>query len=165
MSEWVEPVPDAAGTFRTDGVGRDRDVDLMPFYRLHRRLYSAYWDLFTPSQWAEREAANRRRARTGPQARRSHRGFLPTRPNAGRARRQFRKRGGLCQFAKRAEQGRVGRDWFSFELPVDSQQPMVLVVTYYSGRRPREPKFDILVDGEPIAKEETVKRDSPGTVL
>ena len=38
---------------------------------------------------------------------------------------------------------------------------MVLVVTYYSGRRPREPKFNILVDGEPIAKEETVKRDSP----
>jgi hypothetical protein len=57
--------------------------------------------------------------------------------------------------------GRVSRDWFSFDLPVDASEPMVLVVTYHSGRRPREPKFDILIDGEPIVKDETTKRQRP----
>ncbi len=57
--------------------------------------------------------------------------------------------------------GRVGRDWFSFELPVDATQTQVLVVTYNSGQRQREPKFDISIDGEQIATEETVKRETP----
>jgi hypothetical protein len=57
--------------------------------------------------------------------------------------------------------GRVGRDWFSFELPVDATQPQRLVVTYHSGQRQREPKFDISIDGERIAARETVKRETP----
>jgi uncharacterized protein len=160
VSAWVEPVPDAAGTFRTDGVGRDRDVNLTPFYRLHRRLYSAYWDLYTPSQWAEREqqvAAERERLRKLEEATVAF--FQPGQMQAERD--VNFESDEAYEIREAGRQGRVGRDWFSFELPVDSRQPMVLVVTYYSGRRPREPKFNILVDGEPIAKEETVKRDSP----
>ena len=160
VDEWIEPVADAAGTFRTDGVGRDRDVDLTPFYRLHRRLYSAYWDLYTPSQWAEREqqiAAERERVRKLEEATVAF--FQPGQMQAERDV-NFESEEAY-EIREAGRQGRVGRDWFSFELPVDSQQPMVLVVTYYSGQRPREPKFNILVDSEPIAKEETVKRDSP----
>jgi len=45
VAEWLKPVPDKPGHFRTDGVGRERDVDFVPFYRLHRRTYAVYWDL------------------------------------------------------------------------------------------------------------------------
>ena len=38
---------------------------------------------------------------------------------------------------------------------------MVLAVTYRSGNRPRDPKFDILVDGERIADDQTLKSDRP----
>jgi hypothetical protein len=37
----------------------------------------------------------------------------------------------------------------------------VLVVTYHSGQRQREPTFDISIDGEQIATQETVKRETP----
>jgi hypothetical protein len=160
VDEWVQPSSEADGTFRTDGVGRDRDVNLTPFYRLHRRLYSAYWDLYTPTQFAQREqeiAAERERVRKLEEATVAF--FQPGQMQAERDV-NFESEEAY-EIREAGRQGRVGRDWFSFDLPVDSRQPMVLVVTYYSGRRPREPKFNILVDGEPIAKDETVKRDSP----
>jgi DUF1680 family protein len=60
VTQWLKPVPGEPGRFRTDGVGRDRDVDFVPFYRLHRRTYGVYWDLYTPAEW-EKKAAERER--------------------------------------------------------------------------------------------------------
>ena len=37
-------------------MGKDREVDFVPFYRLHRRTYGIYWDLFTPPEWEQRAA-------------------------------------------------------------------------------------------------------------
>ncbi len=51
VSEWLKPVAGRPGHFRTDGVGREHDVDFVPFYRLHRRTYAAYWDLLTEPEW------------------------------------------------------------------------------------------------------------------
>ena len=51
-----KPVPDQPGAFRTAGVGKDREVEFVPFYRLHRRTYAIYWDLFTPPEWDQRAA-------------------------------------------------------------------------------------------------------------
>ena len=65
VEKWLKPVAGKPGTFRTDRVGRDRDVDFVPFYRLHRRAYAVYWDLFTPEAWEMRAAeyaAERRQA-------------------------------------------------------------------------------------------------------
>jgi hypothetical protein len=160
VEEWVRPAESSPGTFRTAGVGRNRDVELAPFYRLHRRLYSAYWDLFTSSQWAEREqeiAAQRERLRKLEEAT-----VAFAQPGQMQPERDFNFQGEETWDVDEAgRDGRVGRDWFSFDLPVDASEPMVLVVTYRSGRRPGEPKFDILIDGEPIAKAETIKRENP----
>ena len=54
--EWLKPVPGQPGKFRSVGVGREHDVDFVPFYQLHRRTYAAYWDLFTPEEWAKQAA-------------------------------------------------------------------------------------------------------------
>jgi hypothetical protein len=43
-----------ANEFRSDGVGRDRDVELVPFYRLHRRTYSSYWEVLTPAEYEKK---------------------------------------------------------------------------------------------------------------
>jgi len=55
VAQWVKPVAGKPGQFRTDGVvrmpgasGAANDVELVPFYRLHRRTYAVYWDLFPP---------------------------------------------------------------------------------------------------------------------
>ena len=56
LSRWILPVPGKPGSFRTHNAGRDLDVELVPFYRLHRRIYAAYWDLLTPERWKVRSA-------------------------------------------------------------------------------------------------------------
>ena len=65
VSEWIEAVPDSPGRFRVKDVGRDSlgtgvgvDVDLLPFYRLHRRTYAVYFDLFTEAEWKEKKAGH-----------------------------------------------------------------------------------------------------------
>ncbi len=48
VQTWVEPVEGEPLTFRTQGVGRPRDVTLRPFYDVHHQRYSVYWDLVGP---------------------------------------------------------------------------------------------------------------------
>ena len=55
-SDWLKPIDGKPGTFRTDGAGQGHDVEISPFYRLHRRLYMAYFDVYTPSEWAKKSA-------------------------------------------------------------------------------------------------------------
>ena len=51
VEEWVKPIVDRPGEFRIEGIGRVTgseeavDVNLAPFYRLHKRTYSIYWDM------------------------------------------------------------------------------------------------------------------------
>jgi DUF1680 family protein len=42
---WLKPASDKPATFRGAIIGRDGEIELVPFYRLHRRTYSLYWDL------------------------------------------------------------------------------------------------------------------------
>ena len=41
----TKPYGEQPLTFRTEGIGRPRDVTLIPFYRLHHERYSVYWKL------------------------------------------------------------------------------------------------------------------------
>ncbi len=56
VAEWLKPVGDYPGQFRTDGVGQPSDVNFVPFYRLHRRTYAVYWDLLTQPEWQQKQA-------------------------------------------------------------------------------------------------------------
>ena len=63
VEDWVKPVAGEPGRFRTVGVGREpnaagiaHEVDLVPFYRVHERTYSTYWDLVTPDEWTAQQA-------------------------------------------------------------------------------------------------------------
>jgi len=55
--DWVKPAADLPLTFRTEGVGRPKDVALIPFYRLFGQRYAVYWELCTPDRWALQQAA------------------------------------------------------------------------------------------------------------
>jgi DUF1680 family protein len=159
-SDWIKPVPGKPGAFRSEGVGRERDVELMPFYRLHRRTYSVYWDVLSPSEWekrsaeiaAERERQRRLEAATV--------GFAQ--PGETQTERNFNQQGEETSPTRWA--GRPGRrasKWFSFDLPVDPAHPMALVVTYHSEERQAR-TFEILVDGVRVG-EQTLERYRPGT--
>lgn len=42
---WLKPVAGQSLAFRTEGVGRPRDVTLVPFYREYHERYTVYWDV------------------------------------------------------------------------------------------------------------------------
>jgi hypothetical protein len=150
VTDWVKPVAGKPGTFRSDGVGRSKDVELVPFYRLHRRTYAAYWDLFTPAEYEKRMAELSAERERQQKLEASSIAFVQ--PGGQEAEKPFNQQGEETSIV-RAE-GRPGRraaKWFSYDLTA-SAQPRALVVTYNSdNRRPRS--FDILVDGRKVGEQ------------
>jgi DUF1680 family protein len=158
VTEWLKPVPGKSGQFRTDGVGRESDVDFVPFYRLHRRTYGIYWDLFTPAEWEKRAAeiaAERERQRKLEAAT-----VAFVQPGEMQPERDFHYQGEDSSPDRvMGRPARRGRNWFSFDVPVEPARPMALVVTYHSDEW-RKRTFDILVDGQRVGAQ-TVERGGP----
>jgi hypothetical protein len=155
---WIKPAAGRPGVFGTQGVGRDGDVDLIPFYRLHRRIYAAYWDILTPRRWEERAAAMRAAQEARDKLEAATVAFVQ--PGQMQSERDFNQRGGTTSPVQL--QGRYGRratDWFSFDVPVAPAGPLELIVTY--GRDERADRaFAVLVDGRKVG-EERISRRSP----
>ena len=157
VTEWLKPVEGRPGMFRTGGVGKPSDVDLAPFYRLHRHAYAAYWDLFTPAEYqakvaeiaAERERQQKLDAAT----------VATVLFGDAESEKKFNQQGEEASIV-RAE-GRPGRraaKWFSYELPIDPAKPAALVATYNSDTRHAR-AFEVLVGGQRIA-EQKLERSS-----
>ncbi|HEY5911917.1 MAG TPA: beta-L-arabinofuranosidase domain-containing protein [Verrucomicrobiae bacterium] len=159
IAEWLKPVDGKPGAFRTAGVGRDKDVDLVPFYRLHRRTYAVYWDLFTPPEW-EKKAAEYA-AEQQRQARLAQATVAFVQPGEMQPERDFNMQGERTSADRvMGRPGRRGSRWFSFDLPVEPARPMVLVVTYYKDEW-RKRTFDILVDGQRVGQQVIEQRGAP----
>ncbi len=168
VTDWLKPVAGEPGRFRTVDVGRipdatDRpsEVDFVPFYRLHRRTYAVYWDLFTQSEWQQEKAeyaAEQQRQRKLELATVAY-----AQPGEMQPERDYNYQGADDARPTRVQgrPGRLARTWFSFDLPVEPDHPMALIVTYYSAEWRRGPaRFEILVDGRRIAEQE-VERSEP----
>jgi DUF1680 family protein len=160
LTDWLKPVSGKPGNFHSDGVGREQDVELMPFYRLHRRLYSVYWDLFTPAEWekkaaemvAERERQRKREAATVSFAQ----------PGETQSERDFNQQGEeTSQGGMAGRRGRSAKKWFSFDMPVDAARTMTLIVTYHGEERQTR-TFEILMDGSRVGQQ-TIERHRPGS--
>ncbi|PYQ20565.1 MAG: hypothetical protein DMF81_18260, partial [Acidobacteria bacterium] len=53
----VKPVPGSSRSFRTEGIGRPRDVTLVPFYSASDQRYTVYWNVYAPAEWEAHQAA------------------------------------------------------------------------------------------------------------
>jgi len=164
VTEWLQPVADNLGVFRTVGAGRSADdkaseVEFVPFYRLHRRTYSIYWDLYTNDGWTRKiEELTAARARQQKLEAATIVFLTPGDPEMEKS------------FNPKSEEslpdrvlGRVGRrsrKWFSYDLPVDSSKPLAVVVTLNPEERAKR-SFEIVVDGQRIG-EGSVDRFQPG---
>jgi len=162
VDSWLERTSNAPVAFRSNGVGREptaegrvHDVELVPFYRLHRRTYSTYWDLFTPAEWETRRAEYAAEAERMRRLEAATVAFLQ--PGERVFEEQFNYQAGDGAAPQRimGRPGRRGTTWFSYDLPVEPAHPMTLIATYYSGdRRGLPANFTILVDGSPVASQE-----------
>ncbi|NIM99587.1 MAG: hypothetical protein GTO24_16410 [candidate division Zixibacteria bacterium] len=168
VNQWVKSVPNEQGRFHITefsrdslGAGIEVEVDLVPFYRLHRRTYQVYFDLLTQPDWEKKKAeyvAGQERQRKLEKATVAY-----AQPGEMQSEKDFNFQGPDDTWPTRirGRSGRRGRSWYSFDLPVEPDYPMVLIVTYYSGERGRGgASFDIFVDGERISHQE-VTRSSP----
>jgi len=168
IEDWVEPVPGTPGAFRSVGVGRTPDatgapqqVDFRPMYQVQRRVYSTYWDLFTAAEWEDEKAAY---AAESERVRRLEAATVAYRePGETTFDRPFNLQAPEDSQPQRIQgrPGRRGQSWFSYDVPVEDDHPMVLILTYYSDdRRGLPASFEVQVDGQVIAAPE-VDRDDP----
>jgi hypothetical protein len=150
VTDWVKPVAGQPGAFRTTGVGAD--VVLAPFYRMHRRIYTGYWDVLTPAENVERLReieAERERVRRLEAATLVY--FAPTDAAVEKAHNQQGDATSIVRTGGRP--GRRAAKWFSYDLPLTAGPPGALVVTYNRDNR-RARSFQILVDGQRLAEEQ-----------
>ncbi len=158
VADWLKPASDKPGTFRTDGVGRSKDVDFMPFYQLHRHTYGVYWDLFTPQQWEQKSNAYTAEQEKQQKLKEATVAFVQ--PGEMQPETDFNFQGeGSTAVRVMERAARRGTKWFSFDLPVEQDHPMTLIATYNSGER-KECTFDILVDGKKVG-EQKIERITP----
>lgn len=154
LDQWIKPVAGKPGHFRTEGAGNPHEVDLVPFYQLHRRSYAVYFDLFTPKEWQARAAEY---AQAAEQQRKLQLATVAyAQPGEMQPERDFNFKGeGMILDEMRRIQGRPFRhskQWFSFDMPVDAAHPAAVVLTYFQDEW-RKRTFMVLVDGQKIADE------------
>src|SRR2546425_1438260 len=124
LNGWLQPVPGKPGNFRSTRAGRNLDgreqeSDFVPFYRLVRRAYALYWDIYTPDGWSsktEELAAEQARQRKLEAAT-----IAFAQPGDAQKEKDFNEQGEESTPDRAmGRQSRRGKKWFSFDLPVDS---------------------------------------------
>lgn len=160
-ADWMEAVPGQPNTFKTKNVGRPRDIVFHPFYATHECRYSVYFDLFTETDWNEREAEYRAKQEAQAKMERMTIDFFqlgemqPERDHAFTGEKMFNDEFKQKRY-RQADRG----GWMSFEMGVYAGQPMALVFEYWGGF-PGAQKFDILVNDTKVATE-NVSMVKPG---
>jgi DUF1680 family protein len=157
IDSWMKPVAGKPGAFRTSGVSLATDIDFVPFYELPRRRYAIYWDVFTPDEWAKKQAAFE--AEQEKQKKLEAATIAFAQPGQMQSERDINEQGeDTTPIQVNGRYGRRGSKWFSFDIPVDPAAKIVMVVTYNTAGRARS--FNILVDGTKVG-EQSMDRTSP----
>lgn len=168
VSEWVKAVAEKPGHFVISGVARKlqepdkaQEVELVPFYRLHRRLYSGYWDYIDQAEFQKR--ATEYKAETERLKRLEEATVVKVQLGDPRSEKEFNFQAGENINAQRVlgRGSRRGRTWFSVDLPLQGLAQPLLHITYYSEERMRPCRFTISVDGEQVATEEITRVPTP----
>lgn len=164
IDQWLKP-EDTAGNFRTEGIGRltdrsQKQIELVPFYRLHRRTYSIYWDLYTAATW------NKRLAEIAGEAARTKKIDSMTtvfvQPGDAEKEKEFNQQGeDTSTDGTNGRRARRAKKWFSYDLPVAAAKTPALLVTYFTIERANR-SFDILVDGQRVGQQK-IERSVPGS--
>jgi DUF1680 family protein len=155
---WLKPVEGKPGTFHTSGVGLKEEINFVPFYQLPRRRYAVYWDVYSPAEWATKEAEYRSKEEKQKKLEAATIGFAQ--PGQMQAERDANQQGdGSSPVQVEGHYGRSATKWLSFDLPVDPAHPMTLVVTFSNENRGPS-ACDVLVDGKKVG-DQTGQRRSP----
>jgi DUF1680 family protein len=144
----IKPVRRKPLTFETRGIGRPKDVTLVPFYETHRERYSVCWQLITEADWKklEPEFAAAEKQRMAEEAR----VVDAVRPGEQQSDTDHRMHGEDTQSGDAyGFKWREATGWFSYDVKVASGQTNQLVVSFRGNRNAGD--FDVSVNGETLS--------------
>jgi len=157
-ANWLVPVDGVPNRFRISGVGDPRDVVLAPFYTIHDRRYTVYWDFFSTVEW-EKEKVGYRAARTRENDLESRTVSLV---HAGEDQMENRFRPAMENTiaswgpgGRRVRQGESVADaqWFSYEMQVPEEGPAALVLNLWTHPEAEPRGFVLSADGVEMSQE------------
>jgi len=128
---------------------------------MHHRRYTVYWDFLTEEQWKQREAEWKAEQERLMDLEQRTVDFVVIGDEQSERKHNLQgERTTSGSFGTRRWRHATDGGWFSYDLRVDPNQPMELVVTYW-GSDAGARVFDILVDGKVIATQR-LQRNKPG---
>jgi len=163
-ANWLGPVERQLNRFVTSEIAYPRQVELSPFYRIHDRHYTIFWDTYSEEEWnthqeeyaLEQQRKNELKLKTIDLFRIGE--MQPERDHNFKEKdswvEEYRSRK-----ARTADRG----GWFSFEMDVNSDDPVSLAVEYWGGYSGSK-TFDILVNGQKIVTE-NISNKAPGKFI
>jgi uncharacterized protein len=148
----MKPVPGASMTFKTAGLARPADVTLVPFYKVFEPRYTVYWKVYTPAEWEKRKADIAVAEARHKQIESRTIDAVNISDPKSESQHNYKGEGATEGFfdGKKTRAARNG--WFSYDLKIASDKPIILVCTYRGSEGARR-AFDILVDGEKVASQ------------
>lgn len=159
VTDFVQPAG-ALGDFRITGVARvpgengpAPDVALSPFYRTHRKRYSLYFDLVTPGQFDEKVVAMAAARDAEARVELATMGKVVVGNADSEKGANYRSEPADRPVGRNERRTqRNGTGWFAYDLPVDGDTQMSVVVTHFvePGLPPQLGPFDVLVDGTSV---------------
>jgi len=138
--------------FRTSKLGYPTDVRLMPFYDISDQFYSVYWDVFSPAEWARKQAEYEAQKQHVLELEKVTVDFLQMgemQPERDHNLETNDRESRVGDFRNRKFRYLYPNGRMSFDMKVDPQQPVKLVMTFFGGDCDGR-CFRIFVDGEPF---------------
>lgn len=162
VEEWLEKVSDAPLRFRTKGVGRPKDITLIPFHAMHHQHYVVYWDLFTTETWKDMQEAYKSELKRLQELDKITVDYIALGEMQPERDHNLRGEGigtGMSH-RKKWRAAWVG-GWFEFDMKVLPDVPQELRVTYWGGETAHL-EFDIFAEGKAIARQH-LYQNKPGS--
>jgi len=157
LEEWVKPVSGKPNTFKLSNVGRPRDVVLYPFHNMHDKRYTIFWDIFTQQQWNEKKKEYERIRQEKLELEARTVDFVQPGEQQSEADHNLQFESSDADRRRQGPASRSASDggWFSYDLKVVPDEPLILRITYMGGRS--QTIFDIMVDSQKIAEQKLEK--------
>lgn len=156
ISKWLEPSTSVSGRFVADeSVIQPYAVEFEPFYRLHGKPYTVYWDTYSKAEWDVQKKRVQEEQRKAQALQSRTVAYIQLGEQQPEQDHQLKYAWSTpTRTANRP--GRYATQWITIRVPVDPDIPNTLSLTYFNGKsdkQQKDSKFEILIDGVSIAKE------------
>jgi hypothetical protein len=163
-ANWLNPVEGQMNRFVTTEVAYPRQVELSPFYGIHDRHYTIFWDSYSEEEWnAHQEEYAQEQQRKKELKSKTIDLFRIGEMQPERDHNFIERDSWVEEYRSRKARTADRGGWFSFEMVVSGDDQVSLAVEYWGGYSGSK-TFDILVDGKLIATE-NISNKAPGRFI